>query len=1398
LAHSKTPGLPRHHSVTSFVDQLALSLAQGNGLVLLAGAGVSASAGVPTITQLAQYLQRCIGLSLGVDVDLPNDGNIQKRRWHPRTDAWPPLWDPRRPADIIWYDRIEREWRRQLSSPAWNPETRVFQEALGALAEWRSSLQFLSRITTTQKTYSSPDEAFLDVPDQELVDAFFIHVTRGRTPSLVHRMIALLTRMLRSHVILTTNFDELIEQAFNDNGAPLNVLDVQLHGGLPPPVAFRGSHTLIKLHGGRFGLRGDYSLDAKPSEIERHRFIECVVGHPRSEDRSHTSYPPGRNNLLIMGLSAHDRRLRYFIRDAVDQLRTLKVFWLCYTSTDLSDVMQFAERIPTGAIIPQRFTDLGLFLQHLYQVLCHTLPPVGCIFPSVSRLPFPPEPVRPLTNAAKTLSTKLQYSVLSVNNVAYSGHRIVVLTSPRNAHGVTTIAASAFDALRDGGDICVWLDMNDFGSTDDFFEQLLDAVSHITAIDDWASAWLERDSARRAGLVRRILQSTGKRWVFFLNCRETPGSNFHTLPPDKPNGWLDIDRSDAPASVFRDESACHESFLDFLEQLCAPGSPNTTAVLLARNPRTDGEHAALFKDLETRADSGRIGCPPDKWLALSKSCVSFDTVQAVLKSFRWASRMPERQSFLLLLVLIQRTRFLATFFDHTLLECIGAPSERAVTAWLRALEALNVLKWKPGGFVWLHTPVRNALRSIYAFIATGDVAHLHTYSAHAIYIRLAKTARTAATISAVASLHYNLAHWYSKLFAACRRPGALFEALYHALESVRVLLDRTGTTTPTPQPPPRGRPAPDPASILRWASAQLCDGDHTVRTTGFSKSSCRRLSHLLATTDSLLAAVLSKRGNTTPRPLVDHIREFQKQCLKTMRGIAKEVSEITTCFERHRQLRSLVVTGKRNELQATASPSVLTFAKRKMAMTRAFRLWALGHDEDQDNLKTPTSKPRQHLWLRWWRWAGSISIAARSLGKAEEAFMNALGAIVPNSSVHSLRFIRSDRSSRSSSKGRSAAAQLAAFDSWLDQISVAIARNSIAILGKPASDVVEARKEVVAILEQYAQLMLLWSQLQFRCNHSSKTWLGAARMCIERAYRILDLLSDSAESSSVSTSIAKSRIKLRSHLAIVEATAGAAGGARGSTILNDAELEFTRFDPRREGTSWARMSLHRAEIAIIAARMTTDRTGTSFAGFNRSILQSALSSGLRSALRYGRKGQFDQQVNVYLRDAAIALEQAQRVLITRRKSVWWSTWLFQRRLHLVECRLWLSLVDCGTATPIPYLGLEAAPRLTETLAEELLREARKMVRLDSYRLATVVETYSHCVLALRCRLLNDTSLMPLRERAMWESLDEAVRHLARVHDERKAMSHGPVSERIGHYVKSVITKCHTILDLTRF
>jgi hypothetical protein len=231
-------------------------------------------------------------------------------------------------------------------------EKAVIVAALGALTteDWRESLRFLSRLKPDpQPAQHNPyhQTPGLDKPRTEVVDACFREVLhealKDKVPALGHRTLAALCGAMRLDLLLTTNFDDLLEQAFASSRNPLEVYEVQKGGALPEWSAFGESRALVKMHGNKQALLADLELDAPADEVTQRRFLEYFLSpNGRAAQQRSASNLDFRSHLLVLGHSAGEARTRSLIKYVWQHLqRDFRVFWLCYSAADVQSVRDF-------------------------------------------------------------------------------------------------------------------------------------------------------------------------------------------------------------------------------------------------------------------------------------------------------------------------------------------------------------------------------------------------------------------------------------------------------------------------------------------------------------------------------------------------------------------------------------------------------------------------------------------------------------------------------------------------------------------------------------------------------------------------------------------------------------------------------------------------------------------------------------------------------------------------------------------------------------------------------------------------------------------------------------------------------------------------------------------------
>lgn len=1420
--YNESPDSITNDSANEYIQAIDADLQAGFGFIPFIGAGFSAPSGAPLVWDLAPYLHRCVWMALGCD--MPG-----ARPWNPRTDQWPPFSHSRPAPETDYWDRIRYELAERKSRNQWAPEVKIFQEALGAMAEWRTSLLYLSRIVVEQRgTVDHPQyQLALDAPNQDVIDGCLRHTMRGKHPTIGHRMLATLAPLLRLNVVLTTNFDDLLEQAFEAARNPLTVFEVHLNSDLPPYSAVSAHRALVKMHGNLYSLRVDYTLDALPKEMDRQRFLEYLRGtsHMYSVDADRfpvslsRPYPPHRNQLLVMGVSAADRRTRDFVTFAWKRLApTFKVYWLCYSRNDVETVQaftrEFKENHPNDSRFndPQwegsrvlRYSQTGLLLLQLYQTIRCGIPTTGIIFPSASRLAIPPmkgsHSASSSGSSLNAFADVIHERLCDIQKSTFHSHRLMVVTAAPDATGVTTACATVFDRIQDEHQHTVWLEMNDVSSTDDLFEQLMDAVCYRLGIENWLPNHVEKRAKPRSDEIRTLAGTVSGNWTFFLNVRETPGTNVADRmevfdDESHPNNWLDWDgKSQLPASqrVRDDQSNTLDRFVEFLSHLCAPHidrrvqQPNPPSVIILCRRQNSGEPSNLEKALiETHRLTPASIIP-------SESVIEFDEIDVAIDTLKWLTADPDtatlRTQFLHALLLLQRTRYLATVWGM-----ISSGTENGTVdvrytphVWLDDLENIGLVRRKPGGFVWLHARTRTRLRELFRNEAARDellkqlnrdlrkrakelkkametlTASRTTGSWHVADESLADKAHTKARDRLNAAekaidkcfaewdprlqmpaVHSRLAHWYRRVFEASRAPAAVFEAAYHSCRSAETTfllpaLALADIHTAIDQ--------------LNWSSSMLQTHSFVIQTQGYSRGSCRKLSDIREQwCDRIEDAIQKRLDGTFPdaqadcKPLLALIsalrvavRLLRIRCTELMRAIAREVGEDFRAYQRHLDLRKLL-TGQ-------------SLADRKDHSDHFIEHFIL------NAVQQPSATIE---WIRWWRWTGMLGIASRSYHSARSAlYRTILSVTEPLFGV-----ITKARQLPVSYLDKK-------LPELLNRLVEATATNTATVLDMKC-DSQQLRLEMARAIEQLVALALLESSLARRllprterdevrrdCEGNSFHLINAGLALVEQALA-MNAFADTRDS----TIATWCRCRLLMHHGILLARRFNYSDA--IRHMADAEATLNPVGSNRRGVDSAVIELHRAEVMLLQAesvqipialhgqrtQIAFEDLGAELVRQNKSRLKwspDADSTLWRETAAMMLREMFPttdslveernrslQTAGAFVQDAVAYLMRAETILLARRRSVWWSTWYFQRRLKTISMSIWATLFD---QTPIPIVGVEAAPRGTLTLADRILEQAQRMIRVDAYRLATVLEEYANCARAYYTRMLLDPSVV---------------------------------------------------------
>ena len=270
----------------------------------------------------------------------------------------------------------------------------VEESAISSLYDWRATLRFLARCNFDPNL----DRVVVqDEIDQSIIDSFNVHITRGRQVNLGQKMLSHLSKPLRIRTILTTNFDRLLESAFQTVLTPLQVISVSNKGTLPSARSVRAQNSLVKLHGETIETRADFTLDLAPDKKEKDTFVDYVRG--RFDRSTETGAVPG--NLIVMGFSGSDARVIQMMKYLLDTRPDSRIYWVCYSKGDQEKVeRQFGKEYTEGLCLDKRARRIefnvtarpDLFLYELYQRVNLCLPSGGFSYEFTHKVP-PDDPL---------------------------------------------------------------------------------------------------------------------------------------------------------------------------------------------------------------------------------------------------------------------------------------------------------------------------------------------------------------------------------------------------------------------------------------------------------------------------------------------------------------------------------------------------------------------------------------------------------------------------------------------------------------------------------------------------------------------------------------------------------------------------------------------------------------------------------------------------------------------------------------------------------------------------------------------------------------------------------------------------------------------------------------------
>lgn len=411
----------------------------------------------------------------------------------------------------------------ELNTPD-SSEEYIVEVALRALSHWTRTLEFLARVRLTS---GLEPRLYLEAkPEISVIDGFNAHITRGKRPNLIHNMVSRLARSMRTRLVLTTNFDTLLEQSYRAQGEPLHMLAVSIKGGLPAYATVRAQDCVVKLHGDILETRADTSINEPPTPADKQRFFQYLRGPNKPHKKQPDDFVP--SHLLVLGYSASDPRCVQMIRYTLDMDPGFKVFWTCHTPRDVQRVQRFFGMYKDRVFILQ--TDrTDLLLWALYQKLNFSLPGGGHSLEFTQHVP-------PRSALFDHKDAQFEQAVEALHELVLqrSEQRVVYIDC---SSGTTQPMQAVFGRFKKSHYHAVWFELEDYRNTDDFYYNLLSLISLNLGYFqlEWINFAPRRDGngagarmhkearKRRLRLLVEKFKINPERWVLFLYGRNGAG-----------------------------------------------------------------------------------------------------------------------------------------------------------------------------------------------------------------------------------------------------------------------------------------------------------------------------------------------------------------------------------------------------------------------------------------------------------------------------------------------------------------------------------------------------------------------------------------------------------------------------------------------------------------------------------------------------------------------------------------------------------------------------------------------------------------------------------------------------------------------------------------------------------
>lgn len=318
----------------------------GRPLIPVFGAGISVESGIPLMRSIGDYLRE-LRLYLSLIFKTPLTDLQDYGRKYLTQFGWP--------------DRhLLRQYVREqsLSDPQ---NIHCMQEKLNDSAmEWSELL------------------ASLTVSDDSLKDLLFSQLIADARPSTPHQYAAYLAGIMNWQLMITTNFDPLLETAVHEQGRDVAVYELLPHAELPDAALVKKRPSVMKLHGGTYSLLAGSILNVPIPYKTKEQFLRFF---------------PADAMLLILGYSGNDARVLGLIKAVCKQTRD-RLAALQDTSEPVTAIWVYRSQLPPdheslfeAGVRFEQYQGSGSYLQELYTRITSALPVSTTSFRALAHVP---------------------------------------------------------------------------------------------------------------------------------------------------------------------------------------------------------------------------------------------------------------------------------------------------------------------------------------------------------------------------------------------------------------------------------------------------------------------------------------------------------------------------------------------------------------------------------------------------------------------------------------------------------------------------------------------------------------------------------------------------------------------------------------------------------------------------------------------------------------------------------------------------------------------------------------------------------------------------------------------------------------------------------------------------